>query len=100
MSENKEEISYILKFYYKKGRMRLRLLKKFVIFMDMMQYQYVWHKVGSSIFNLEILMSKMHLALVDQSRKVNEIVEKIEQDRHSSHDIGKELNIDYKTVLN
>jgi len=35
--------------------------------MDMMQYQYVWHKASSSLFNLEILMSKMHLALVDQS---------------------------------
>jgi len=32
-----------------------------------MQYQYVWHKADSSIFNLEILMSKMHLALIDQS---------------------------------
>jgi len=47
--------------------MRLRLLKKFVMFMDMMQYQYVWHKANSSVFNLEILMSKMHFALVDQS---------------------------------
>jgi len=35
--------------------MRLRLLKKLVMFMDMMQYQYVWHKAGSSVFNLEIL---------------------------------------------
>jgi len=33
--------------------------------------------------------------------KVDEIMEKIEQDPHiSSHDIDKELNIDYKTVLN
>jgi len=38
----------------------------------------------------------MHLALVDQSsEKVDEIMEKVEQDRHvSSHD--KELNIDHK----
>jgi len=49
--------------------MRLRLLKKFVMFMDIMQYQYVWHKAGSSVFNLEIFMSKVHLALVDQSLK-------------------------------
>jgi len=35
------------------------------------------------------------------AEKVDEIMEKVEQDRHiSSHDIGKELNIDYKTVLN
>jgi len=64
MSENKVEIQYILKFYYKK-KMRVRLLKKFVMFM--IQYQYVWYKTGSSVFNLENLMSKMHLALVDQS---------------------------------
>jgi len=33
--------------------------------------------------------------------KVDEIMEKVEQDRHiSSYDIDKELNIDYKTVLN
>jgi len=36
---------------------------------DMMQYQYVWHKTGSSIFNLEILMPKMHLALVQLLEK-------------------------------
>jgi len=28
--------------------------------MDMIQYQYVWHKAGSSVSNLEIFMSKMH----------------------------------------
>jgi len=28
----------------KKERMRLKLLKKFMMFMDMMQHQYVWHK--------------------------------------------------------
>jgi len=28
-------------------------------------------------------------------------MEKVEQDRHiSSHDIGKELNIDHKTIFN
>jgi len=33
--------------------------------------------------------------------KVDKIMEKVKQDWHiSSHDIGKELNIDYKTVLN
>jgi len=65
MSKNKEEIRYVLKFYYKKGRMRLRPLKKIDVY-GYMQCQYVWHKAGSSVFNLEILMSKMHLALVDQ----------------------------------
>jgi len=38
--------------------------------MNVMQHdQYMWHKADSSVFNLEILMSKMHLALVDQSLK-------------------------------
>jgi len=33
--------------------------------------------------------------------KVDEMMEKVEQDRHiSSHNIDKELNIDYKTILN
>ena len=53
-------------FIIRKGRMRPRLLTKFVIFMDMMQYQYVWYKAGLSLFNVEIFISKMHLALVDQ----------------------------------
>jgi len=46
-------------------------------------------------------MSRIHFALVDQSGKVNEIMKKVEQDRHiSSLDIDKELNIDHKIVLN
>jgi len=66
MSENKKEIRYIFwNFIIKKGKMWLRLLKKFVMFLYMMQYQYMRHKADSSVFNLEILMSKMYLALVD-----------------------------------
>jgi len=41
MGENKEKIRYILKFYYKKGKNAIRLLKKFVMFMNMMQHQYM-----------------------------------------------------------
>jgi len=67
MSENKEEIRYILKFYYKKGKNAIQAAKKVCDVVCMMQYQYVWHKADSSVFNLEILISKMHLALVDQS---------------------------------
>jgi len=72
------------------------------MFMDMMQYQYVWHKVGSSVFNLEILMSKMHLALWSTNYwKSRWNHGKSWAKRYiSSHDIGKELNIDHKTVLN
>ncbi|KAK1130796.1 hypothetical protein K0M31_018905 [Melipona bicolor] len=56
-----------------------RLLKGFVILMDMMKYQEMWYKASSSIFDLEILTSKIHLALVDQSlEKSTKIVEKIE----------------------
>ena len=78
-----EEDRHTLKFYYK------MLLKTLLT-----QYQYVWHKASSSVFSLEILMSKMHLALVD------EIMEKIEQDwRISSHDINKEPNIEHKTIF-
>jgi len=45
MNENKEEIRYTLKFYLtkekKNRRIQFRLLKKCVMFMDMIQYQYV-----------------------------------------------------------
>jgi len=63
----------------------------------MIQYQYhVWHKAGSSIFNLEILMTKMQ-STRPIIEKVDEIMEKVEQDQHiSNHDIDKELNIDTK----
>jgi len=68
MSENKEEIQYILKFYYKKGENATQAAKK--ICCDVYGHDAVSVRVaqsGSSVFNLEILMSKMHLALVDQS---------------------------------
>jgi len=61
MSENKEEIRYILKFYYKKGKNATQTVKKFVRFMNMMQYQYVWHKAGSTVFNLEIFVFNLEL---------------------------------------
>ena len=44
----KKKLATFWNFITKKGRMQLSLLKKFVIFMDMTQYQYVWHKAGSS----------------------------------------------------
>jgi len=75
--------------------MRHRLLKKFVIFMDIMQYQYVWHKADSSVFNLEILISKMHFTLVDQSLKKSiKSWKKLSKTGISSHNIDKELNIE------
>ena len=70
-------------------------------FMEMMRYQYVWHNIGLGVFNLEIFVSKIHLVLVDQSlEKSTKLWKKVEQDRYiSSRDIGKELNIDHKTIL-
>jgi len=66
MSENKEEIRYILKFCYKKEKNAIQTVKKIC---DVYGHDAVSvsHKAGSSVFNLEILISKMHLALVHQS---------------------------------
>jgi len=61
MNKNKEEIRYILKFYYKKGKNATQTIKKIC---DVYGHDVVWYK-GSNIFNLKILMSKMHFALVD-----------------------------------
>ena len=87
-----------------KVKTRLRLVKKFVLFMEKVLYQNQQRKNGSHAFVLEIWMSKMHLALVDQSLKTSmkSCRRRIEEDHHisSSHGIGKELNIDHKTVLN
>jgi len=66
MSENKEEIRYILKFYYKKEK-NAQAAKQICDVYELDEYQYVRHKVDSSVFNLEILMSNMHIALIDQS---------------------------------
>ena len=56
---------------------------------------------GSLAFDLEIAMSKMSLVLVGQLRKKSdEILEKIEQDRHISiHEIAYGSNIYYQIVL-
>jgi len=72
------------------------------MFMDMMQYQYVWHKAAFKRFqsgNFDVKNAPRCDRPI--AEKVDKIMEKIEQDQHiSSHDIGKELNIDHKTVLN
>jgi len=62
--------------------MRFMLLKKFVMFMDMMQYQYVWHKAGSNVFNLESFMSKNALRSGRPIGKVDEIMEKVKRPAH------------------
>jgi len=83
MSENKEEIRYTLKFYssQKKEKMRLRLLKKFVMFMDMMQYQYHGTKVQAfSSRNFDVKDAPCSCRSI--TRKIDKIMEKVEQDRH------------------
>jgi len=68
MSENKKEIRYISKFYYKKGKNTIQIAKKIC---DVYGHDAVSIRVAlqadSSVFNLKVLISKMHLPLVDQS---------------------------------
>jgi len=80
--------------------MRFRL-KKFVMFMDMMQYQYVAQNWFKRFQSGNFYVKDVSLSGRPITGKIDEIMEKIEQDRHiNNHDIGKELNIDHKTVLN
>jgi len=62
----------------------------------------MWHKAGSSGFqsrNFDVKDAPRSGQSI--TGKVNEIIEKVEQDGHfGNHDIRKELNIDHKTVLN
>jgi len=75
--------------------------------MDIMRYQYVWYKTGTrkafSIWKFWCQRCKDVWSCSGRpiTGKVDEIVEKVEQDQHiSSYDIDKELNINHKTVLN
>jgi len=79
--------------------MRLRLLKKFV--KNVYGYDAVSVRVvqAFSIWKFWCQYASRSDRLI--TGKVDEIMEKVEQDRRiSNHDIGKELNIDYKSVLN
>jgi len=53
MSKNKEEIRYIL---LEKRKNAMQAVKKICDIYGHVQYQYVWHKAGSSLLNLEIFM--------------------------------------------
>jgi len=97
ISKNKEEIQYILKFYYKKRKEYTTQAKKIC---DIYGHNVVsvWHKSSSNVFNLEILMSKMHLALVDQS--LEESMKSWKKlSKTSTLAVNKEIN-QQKTVLN
>jgi len=63
------------------------------MFMKIMQYQYVWHKADSSVFNLEILILMKDTPSSDRPiiGKVDEIMEKVEQDYIGSYDIERTL---------
>ncbi|XP_035744177.1 histone-lysine N-methyltransferase SETMAR-like [Vespa mandarinia] len=101
MSE-KEEIRHVLKFFYKKGTNATQAAKKIcdVYGLDAVSVRVVqiWFKRFQS--------GKFDINDAPRSgrpitEKVDEIMKKIEQDRHiSSHHVAKELNIDHKTVLN
>ena len=96
MSEIGEKIDTFRIFIRKKEKnvKKFRLLKKIC---DTMRYWHVWDKAGSNVFNLK----RCTLLCRPIAGKVDEIKERIEQDRHiGNHDIGKELNVDHKTVLN
>jgi len=65
--------------------------------MGMMQYQY---RVAQSWFK-RFQSGNFYIKNVSRSDRPITEMEKVEQDLHiSSHDIGKELNIDHKTVSN
>jgi len=69
--------------------------------MDMIQYQYVaqnWFK-SFQFGNFDV--KDVPRSGRPITGKIDEIMEKVELNWHiSSYDIGKELNIDHKTVLN
>jgi len=101
MSENKEKIRYILKFYYKKGKNATQDVKKIYEIYEHDAVS-VRHKAGSSVFNLEIFMSMMHLALVNQSleKSIKSWKKLSKTGTIAVIILDKELNIDHKTVLN
>jgi len=98
-NEIKEEIQYILKFYYKKRNNATQAVKKICEKCLWTQYQYVWYFKRFQSENFDVKDASRSDRPI--TGKVDEIMEKVEQDRHiSNRDIGKELNIDHKTVLN
>jgi len=87
MNENKEEIRYILKFYYKKGKNATQAAKKIC---DL----WTWCSIstcGTKLIQEFSIWKFWCTLLVDHWKNRNK--EKVEQDRHiSNHDIDKDLN--------
>jgi len=102
MSENKEKIRYILKFYYKKGKNAVQAAKKIC---DIYGHEVVSVRVVQNWFkrfqsgNFDVKDAPCSGRPI--TGKVGEIMKKVEQETGtsaSSHDIGKKLNIEI--VLN
>ncbi|KAJ0174870.1 hypothetical protein K1T71_009978 [Dendrolimus kikuchii] len=101
MSESNEEIRYILKFYYKKGKNATQAAKKncdvYGTNAISVRVAQIWFK-RFQFGNFDIKDARRSGRPVTD--KIDAIFEKVEQDRHiSSYDVAGELGIDHKTVL-
>ncbi len=102
MSENNEEIRYILKFLYKKGKNATQATNEIcevygddAVSVRVAQQWFARFRSG----NFDVKDAPRSGRPIVE--KVDEIMEKIDQDRHiSCHDIAKALNIHHQTVLN
>lgn len=102
MSEISEKIRYILQFYYDKGENATQSCKKICAVYGQGTLSEATAKRWFSRFrsgNFDIKDAPRPGRPITQ--KVDEIVAKVEQDRHiSSHEVAKELNITHQTVIN
>ncbi|CAK9813192.1 Histone-lysine N-methyltransferase SETMAR [Anthophora plagiata] len=102
MKKSNEKLRYILQYYYDKGKNVAQACEKICavygeVFLSKSAARKWFARFRSGNFNVK-----------DESRsgrpiteKADEILEKVQQDKHiSSVDIGMELDIDHKTVLN
>ena len=101
MSESNEEIRYILKFYYKKGKNATQAAKKICDVYGpsavSVRVAQIWFKRFQS-GNFDVKDARRSGRPITD--KMDAIFEKVEQDRLiSSYDVAEELGIDHKTVL-
>ncbi|KAJ0179306.1 hypothetical protein K1T71_005018 [Dendrolimus kikuchii] len=98
--ESNEEIRYILKFYYKKGKNATQAAKKICDVYGpnavSVRVAQIWFKRFQS-GNFDIKDARRSGRPVTD--KIDAIFKRVEQDRHiSSYDVAGELGIDHKTV--
>ncbi|KAJ0171889.1 hypothetical protein K1T71_012652 [Dendrolimus kikuchii] len=101
MSESNEEIRYILKFYYKKGKNATPAAKKICDVYGpnavSVRVARIWFKRFQS-GNFDIKDARRFGRPVTD--KIDAIFAKVEQDRHiSRYNVVGELGLDHKTVL-